>query len=89
MYSIRWLEEALDELAAIWLEGDSALRAAITAATNQIDAALSEDPNSKGESRANGRRIDFIAPLGVQFRVDESRMEVTVVQVWLFRKRRR
>jgi hypothetical protein len=40
MFQVEWLQSALDELAAIWMQADSALRQAITVATHQIDQLL-------------------------------------------------
>lgn len=37
MFRVEWLDQALDELAAIWTAADSALRQDITAAASQID----------------------------------------------------
>jgi hypothetical protein len=47
---------ALDELATVWLAADSALRQAITDATNVIDQALGTDPSDRPnpEKTTNG-----------------------------------
>jgi hypothetical protein len=86
MYQVEWLENALDQLAAIWMLADAALRQAITAATNQIDQLLANDPHNVGESRPGGRRVLLVAPLGVTYRIDGQ--QVTVLRVWLFQRRR-
>ena len=44
MYRVEWLRSALNELAAIWTNADSAKRGEITAATQAIDDGLSKDP---------------------------------------------
>lgn len=87
MLRIEWLQPAVEELAAIWTDADSTLRQAITSATHQIDQRLRVDPTSQGESRPEGRRILLVSPLGITFRVEPEREAVSVVRVWLFRKR--
>ncbi|HEY1381575.1 MAG TPA: hypothetical protein VGF55_32555 [Gemmataceae bacterium] len=89
MYRVEWLRSALNELAAIWTQADSAQRAAITAATQAIDEGLSADPYDKGESRERGVRVAFALPLGVTFRVAQVPDAVAVLHVWLVQKRRR
>ncbi len=86
MYRVEWLQSALDELAALWALADSALRQAITAASHQIDQQLQHDPDQQGESRPNGRRILFVPPLGVAYRVEAHRSTVVVLHVWQFRQ---
>jgi hypothetical protein len=77
-YRVRWEEAAVQELAAAWVEGDSTLRAEITAATNDLDQRLADDPLGLGESRADGRRIGISSPLVVIFRIDFSQDIVSV-----------
>jgi hypothetical protein len=69
MFRVRWKQSALNELASIWLSADSATRSAITSAAYAIERRLPVNPNHQGESRPEGRRIDFESPLGFQFRV--------------------
>jgi hypothetical protein len=87
MFKVRWQRRALDELANCWLHADSASRHAITAASQDIDQRLRQDPSHEGESRSRGRRITFVPPLAVVFRVDVGRNNVSVLQVRLFRRR--
>jgi len=89
MFRLVWLQTALDQLMAIWMQADSALRQAITAATHQIDQKLQSDPHASGESRPEGTRIFFIAPLGIIFRVEQDDKTVSVLRVWLFQKRQK
>ena len=81
-YSVRWREEASDELASLWLSADEGERSVITRAADAIDTILQRAPNDCGESRPAGRRIFFSFPLGVLFQVVESPPVVFVVQVW-------
>lgn len=81
-YSVRWVESAEEELAAMWL--NSRLRHRITSAAGEIDRLLETSPHKKGESRDSGRRILIVSPLGVLFRVIPEKKEVQVLQVWQF-----
>jgi WD40 repeat protein len=62
MFRVEWLQSALDELATIWTQADSAERQAITRATHLIDQQLQQDPDNQGESRPKGRRVLFAPP---------------------------
>ena len=86
MFRVRWEETALNELTSLWLGADSMMRQAITAATHRIDQQLRADPLEHSESRPGGRRILFISPLGILFRVENDRQMVSVLRVWLFRR---
>ena len=81
-YSVRWREEASDELAAIWLGGDSQERRDVTIAADAIDKALGSHPSQCGESRSEERRIFYNQPLAVIFQVFEQDRAVYVLQVW-------
>jgi hypothetical protein len=89
MFRVEWLQTALDELARHWLQADSVLRQALTAASHEIDQRLRSDPDNQGESRPMGRRILFVAPLAVTFRIDAGGQTVTVIEIHLFRRRSR
>lgn len=88
MFQVRWEDEATDELADIWLSADPANRHLITRASNRIDQKFRSDPLSESESRPNERRVLFVAPLGVLFRIESDAQTVSVLKVWLFRTRR-
>jgi hypothetical protein len=88
MFSVEWLQSAVDELTVIWTRSDSDLRRTITSATHRIDKTLQADPIGHSESRSEGRRIMFESNLGVTFRVDADRQRVRVLHVWVFRKHR-
>jgi hypothetical protein len=87
MFRVRWEEAALNELAKLWMEADAALRQKITAATSQIDRQLEADPFAQSESRPGGRRILFASPLGITLRIEAEQRTVSVLRVWLFRKK--
>jgi plasmid stabilization system protein ParE len=87
MFRVEWIQSALNELAQIWNQGDSARRAAITTASHRIDQTLEQDPHHAGESRPGGRRVLFESPLGVLFRIEMDGQTVTVLRCWQFRRR--
>jgi plasmid stabilization system protein ParE len=87
MFSVRWEEMALNHLAELWTAADSALRKTITATTSAIDRQLQTDPLGQSESRPGGRRILFLSPLGILFRIEADGHTVSVLRVWLFHKR--
>jgi len=87
MYRVDWLPDALDDLATAWLDADSVLRRAITAAVRQVDQQLRADPFGTSESRPEGRRVTFVAPLGITFRVEAGSRSVSIVRVWVVKKR--
>jgi hypothetical protein len=87
MFSVRWEETALNELADVWVRADAPLRQAITQATTEIDRQLARDPYAESESRDADRRVLFVAPLGVTFRVEEDARTVSVLHVWTFTMR--
>lgn len=87
IFRVAWLQDALDELARAWIEGDGQQRVAITAAVEAIDRVLQVDPESQGESRSGNRRILLQPPLGVVYEIVPRSASVTVVHVWTFRRR--
>jgi hypothetical protein len=88
MFNVRWKRSARDELANLWLQADSAMRHALTAATHQLDQKLRSDPISASESRGADDRVQFEFPLGVSFEIDQQRSEVRILHTWSFRRRR-
>jgi hypothetical protein len=87
MFQVEWLQSALDELARLWIQADSTLRQALTAAAHEVDQRLQRDPVNEGESRPGRRRIMFVPPLAVTFRLEGDGQTVTVVEIILFRRR--
>jgi hypothetical protein len=82
MYRVSWAKSAQDELAELWVEGNSTMRASITTAAAQIDTLLTHTAGEAGESRDGNRRIAVVPPLGLAFSVDESRQCAKVLHVW-------
>ena len=78
-FTIVWSKDAIDALAEIWLS--AADRAAVTAASSEIDAELTVDPSNKGWAMAEGLRGLLRLPLKVIFIVREEDRLVEVVSV--------
>ncbi len=87
MFQVKWIQAALDDLTNIWLEADSDLRAAITAASHELDERLERDPYGCSESRTGEVRVTFLYPLGVEIEIDLVKRIVWVQHVWRFRQR--
>jgi hypothetical protein len=89
MFTVEWLQEALNELATAWMQANTHERQEITAASQMIDDRLSRNPHQEGESRPGGRRIMFVPPLAVTFQVEADGQTVTVLSVRFYRRRGR
>lgn len=87
MFRVRWKRSARNELADLWMRANSMERQAITAASHTIDQQLRTDPLGQSESRPLGRRILFVPPLGLIFRIENDGQTVSVLRLWIFRKR--
>lgn len=83
-FTIRWRDAALDDLAAAWINADAGQREAITKAAHTIEQEIKFQPHQKGESRADGERIFFSAPLAVLFHVEDHERSVIIEQAWIF-----
>ena len=87
MYKVHWGRQAVNRLTSLWIESDSALRRAITEASHGLTQRLQIAPEDEGESRSHGRRITFVTPLIVLFRIDRKRRLVRVLDVRLWPQR--
>lgn len=85
-FTVVWSGKALEALARLWLESPVE-RTSITNATAMIDQLLAIDPHDKGESRDDGRRILFVAPLVTIFRVNEFDRMVRILHVRQLKRR--
>ena len=88
MFTVRWLQDALDDLTTSWIQADSDTRREVTAATHSIDLALQSDPRQESESRDENEFVRFFFPLGVSFEIDTEKSTVYILHVWQFRHRR-
>jgi hypothetical protein len=80
MFQVLWSPNALEELAAVWMELED--RQSVTDASDQIDERLKQNPQDVGESRTGSLRITFDNPLGLIFNVSDADRRVTVLSVW-------
>jgi len=87
MFQVKWLQEAVDELANLWTKADSPLRRQITASANTLEHELQVDPYRQSESRENETRVLFAYPLAVQIDVELRDRIVWILHDWQFRKR--
>src|SRR5262249_51679304 len=85
MFSIFRSESATSLLKQTWEQADEALQRAILRATELLNRALAQCPHEQGESRGDGRRILFEAPLGIEFEIDEARRMVHIQRTWAYR----
>jgi hypothetical protein len=76
MFRVEWLQRALEDLATIWMQADSALRQDITAATEALDQELQADPFRNSEAREEEERVLFAYPLAAQIEIDLSARRV-------------
>ncbi|MBI1902734.1 MAG: hypothetical protein HYS13_16665 [Planctomycetia bacterium] len=79
-YTVVWQPPAEAKLADLWAAATD--RHAVADAADRIDAVLSRDPDSKGESRTGNTRVLIVRPLGVRFVVSEADRTARVFAVW-------
>lgn len=87
MFRVRYEEQAYNELAQGWVNADSALRQAITAASHEIEQRLRAAADSEGESRSGRERFLFVAPLAATFRLETDGRTVSVLHLRVHRRR--
>jgi hypothetical protein len=76
VFTVEWLDEAEQELAAIWAR--DADRAAVTKAQAQIEGMLARAPLHHGTHLSEGLYSITVHPLLIFFSVDTSRRVVEV-----------
>jgi len=79
--TVVWDDEALKELAAIWVRASD--RRAVTTAVALIDEQLSIDPHSTGDELHEGLRALITSPLRIQFEVQTDDRLARVLTVAL------
>lgn len=87
MYRVEWLQAALDELAGYWVSADPSERQAITNASHELEQQLRTNAPTQGESRPRGRRIAFVPPLALTFRIEPDGKTVTVLHARAYWRR--
>ena len=83
-YTVVWVPAAEQELAELWI--GAARRRELTKAAREIDLRLRAAPAAEGESRAHGRRILLVSPLGVTLEILAEDRIVRVLDVWQFER---
>jgi len=78
-YRVKWLREALRQLAAIWTQASD--RMAVTSAEAQIQQLLTRDPLHNGQHVSEGLYRLLIAPLSVTYTIDQAQRTVEVNSV--------
>lgn len=84
MYRIQWNRRALARLPAIWVGATD--RNAVTTASTGVDQALAQNAENVGESRPGNRRVMYVSPLGIRFKVYPDRNLVRVLACWQIRQ---
>ena len=79
-YRVGWTSEAEESLIQLWTT--ASVSSEISRATNEINAALADDPITAGESRDDESRVFFVLPLAVQYIFDIAGRTVTVTRCW-------
>jgi hypothetical protein len=85
MFSIYRSETTTSFLKQTWEQADEALQQAILHATDRLNRALADSPHEQGESRYDGLRILFEAPLGIEYLIDDAHRIVHIQRTWAFR----
>ena len=81
MYTVLWLESALDTLAEVYVAALAEERDRIGSGVESLNLRLAVSPLEEGESRGGSVRMAFPPLLAVRFRVDELRHQVRVIGV--------
>jgi hypothetical protein len=87
MFAVLWVHSTLDDLARIRAGIDATQWQVVGSAIHEIERRLRDNPEEEGESRPNGQRISFVAPLGFTFQPVPDEQVVVVSNVWWFGKR--
>jgi hypothetical protein len=78
-YSVFWLAPASTDLLALLLRAADKPRT--LAVAKDVERQLQQSPRNAGEDRDEGRRILFVRPLCVLYRIDEPAKAVYVERV--------
>ncbi len=84
IFEYQWSDEALEQLADIYVAADEVKRDVMARAVERFNSQLARDPHSLGESREGMGRIAFPASLQVYFYVFDARGWVYVTKVSRF-----
>jgi mRNA-degrading endonuclease RelE of RelBE toxin-antitoxin system len=76
-YNVIWTRRALRQLSALLRAARD--QAAVSDASVEVQRRLAADPLNEGEDRDRGRRILFVPPIAVVYRVNDNTRTVHVV----------
>lgn len=79
-YTVDWTDEALDELAEIWM--DASDPDAVTRAQSVLDYGLARHPDRCGVELSEGLRVWQVDPLRIYFEIDTQVRKVSVNNVF-------
>jgi hypothetical protein len=79
LYTVNWTDDALNELASLWLQASDPDE--MTRAQATIDTLLARAPLHHGEAVREGLRRLIVPPLRVLYTVDTSARHVEVASV--------
>ena len=82
MYTVIWLDAALDDLADLYVAADPANRERMAAGLVRLNRRLADHPQEEGESREGSYRLAFADLLAIRFRVEFKSMAVRVTRVY-------
>jgi hypothetical protein len=77
-YTVRYAQDALDQLTEIWIEAGPE-REAVTSAAHRIETLLATNPAGHGASEHEGLWKLDVPPLRVLFTIEETDKTVSVV----------
>ena len=81
MFAIVWVQNALDELADVFVEAELTEQDRMTSGIEALNRRLTIEPTDEGESRWNGYRVTFPHGLVVIFHVNIEDQIVHVMRV--------
>ena len=79
-YTVICLKEPENNLAALWIQGPD--RAAITAAQDQMDQKLADDPHKHGKHLAEDLWVLEVPPLRALFEINEPDKQVIITALY-------
>lgn len=81
-FTVTWSKDAESELAKLWFAATD--RLAIAEASDRIDNVLRWHADTAGEERSLTRRIFFVPPLAVEYRISMDDRLATVFDIWQY-----
>ena len=79
-YTVVWKPAAERLLMEIWMRAKD--RDAVAQAADSLDVVLSTNAEQQGESRDEGIRVTFSAPLGIYYEASAADRQARVLAVW-------